>query len=76
VIRARAYPKRPFNVAFKGLIVLKEGVPANNAVPNISLEPEHIDRDRALSAVAFDQCYQVVRAWGKSPLLVAYHVGM
>jgi hypothetical protein len=55
-----------FNVACKGLIVLKGGVPALNPIATVSLEPEHNERDRVLSA----------EEWLRPMLLVAYHTGM
>jgi integrase len=68
--------KRMFNVALKGLIVLKGGMPAHNPVANISLEQAHNECDRVLSAAEFAGLYQAAEAWVKPMLLVAYHTGM
>jgi integrase len=47
--RELACLKRMFNVARKGLIVLKGGIPLTNPVGSVSLEHENNVRDRVLS---------------------------
>jgi integrase len=68
--------KRMFNVAWKGLIVLKGGVPALNPIATVSLEREHNERDRGLLAEEFDLLYQAAEDWLKPMLMVAYYTGM
>jgi integrase len=76
VHRELACLKRMFNVACKGLIVLKGGVPAQNPIATVSLEREHNERDRMLSPEEFTQLYHAAKDWLKPILLVAYHAGM
>jgi integrase len=76
VNRELACLKRMFNVTTKGLITLKGGVPAQNPIANVSLEREHNERDRVLTADEFARLYQAAEDWLKPLLLVAYYTGM
>jgi integrase len=76
VNRELACLKRMFSVAYKGLITLKGGLPAQNPVAAVSLEREHNERDRVLTGDEFDRLYQAAEDWLKPLLLVAYHTGM
>jgi integrase len=68
--------KRMFNVARRGLMVLKGGVPSENPVAFVSKEREHNERDRVLSPEEFSRVVEAAEAWLKPILLVAYHTGM
>jgi integrase len=68
--------KRMFNVARKGLIVLKGGAPVENPVTSVSLEREHNERDRVLTAEEFQRVYDAAPQWLKPLILMAYHTGM
>lgn len=68
--------KRMFNVARRGLLVLKGGAPAENPVAFVSKEREHNERDRVLSPEEFARVVAAAEAWLKPILLVAYHTGM
>jgi integrase len=68
--------KRMFNVARRGLLVLKGGAPAENPVAFVSKEREHNERDRVLSPEEFARVVAAAGAWLKPILLVAYHTGM
>jgi integrase len=74
--RKLACSKRMFNVALKGLIVLKGGMPATNPMVMVSLEREHNERDRVLSAEEFRRLHEVAALWLQPMLLVAYYTGM
>jgi integrase len=74
--RELACLKRMFNVARKGLIVLKGGVPAENPVTSVSLARESNTRDRVLSREEFDHLMAVAPTHLKPILLTAYHTGM
>jgi integrase len=76
VNRELATLKRMFNVACKGLIVLKGGVPTQNLITTVSLEREHNERDRVLSPEEFAGLYGTAKDWLKPILLMAYHTGM
>jgi len=76
VNRELACLKRMFNVARRGLIVLKGGVPAENPLAVVSLEREHNERDRVLAPEEFSRLLEAAEAWLKPMLLVAYHTGM
>jgi integrase len=76
VNRELACLKRMFNVARKGLIILKGGVPLENPMMTVSLEREHNERDRVLSSDEFARLYQASEEWVKPILLMAYHTGM
>jgi integrase len=76
VNRELACLKRMFNVAFKGLIVLKGGIPTINPIAAVSLERELNERDRVLSAEEFRRAHEAAEAWVKPILLAAYHTGM
>jgi integrase len=76
VNRELASLKRMINVACKGLIVLKGGVPAQNPIANVSLEREHNERDRILSFDEFTRLHAAAEDWLKPVLQVAYHTGM
>ena len=76
VNRELATLKRMFNVACKGLIVLKGGVPTQNPIATVSLEREHNERDRVLSPEEFADLYEFAEDWLKPILLMAYHTGM
>jgi hypothetical protein len=65
-----------FNVARKGLIVLKGGVPSENPVAAVSLDRESNIRDRVLSREEFDRLIGVAPLHLKPMLLTAYHTGM
>jgi integrase len=74
--RELACLKRMFNVARKGLIVLKGGVPAANPVASVSLERENNTRDRVLSREEFDRLMAAAPMHLKPILLTAHHTGM
>jgi len=74
--RELACLKRMFNVARKGLTVLKGGVPVANQMAMVSLEREHNERDRVLSAEEFHRVYEAAAPWLQPMVLVAYHTGM
>jgi integrase len=76
VNRELAYLKRMFNVARKGLIVLKGGVPKDKPLEVVSLERECNERDRVLSAEEFACLCEAAEDWPKPMLVVAYHTGM
>jgi integrase len=65
-----------FNVARKGLMVLKGGVPSENPVASVSLDRENNIRDRVLSREEFDRLIGVAPLHLKPILLTAYHTGM
>jgi integrase len=68
--------KRMFNVARKGLMVLKGGIPGANPMAMVSLEREHSECDCVLSAEEFQRLYDAAAPWLQPMLLVAYHTGM
>jgi integrase len=74
--RELACLKRMFNVAGKGLIVLKGGLPLTNPVTAVSLERERNERDRVLTPDEFHRAYRAAPAWLQRMLLCAYHTGM
>lgn len=74
--RELACLKRMFNVARRGLIVLKGGVPAENRVASVSLERENNVRDRVLSREEFARLMDAAPTHLKPILLIAYHTGM
>jgi integrase len=65
-----------FNVAKKGLIVLKGDVPVENPVASVSLERENNTRDRVLSREEFDRLLAAAPSHLKPILLTAYYTGM
>jgi integrase len=65
-----------FNVARKGLIVLRGGVTAENPVASVSLERENNNRDRVLSREEFDRFLDAAPMHLSPILLTAYHTGM
>ena len=74
--RELACLKRMFNVAIKGLLVLKGGVPASNPAASVSLERETKERDRVFSSSEFQALMNVAPAHLKAILLTAYHTGL
>jgi integrase len=68
--------KRMFNVARKGLILLKGGALAMNPMAMVSLERERNERDRVLSGEEFQRLQEAAEPWLRPTLLVAYHTGM
>jgi integrase len=74
--RELACLKRMFNVARKGLVVLKDGMPVGNPMAMVSLDRERNERDRVLSAEEFRRIYEAAAPWLQPMLLVAYHTGM
>jgi integrase len=68
--------KRMFNVARKGLIVLKGRGPLTNPMTMVSLERERNERDRVLSSEEFHRVYQEAPGWLKPMMLCAYCTGM
>jgi len=74
--RELACLKRMFNVARKGLLVLKGGIPLVNPMAMVSLERERNERDRVLTAEEFRAVYDTADPWVRPILLVAYHTGM
>ena len=76
VNRELACLKRMFNVAHKGLIVLKGGVPKDKPLEVVSLERERNERDRVLSAEEFARLCEAAEDWLKPMLVVGYHTGM
>jgi integrase len=65
-----------FNVARKGLIVLKGGIPLAHPVGSVGLEHENNVRDRVLSHEEFDRLMTAAPMHLKPILLAAYHTGM
>jgi integrase len=65
-----------YNVARKGLIILKGGMPRENPVVSVSLEHEHNTRDRVLSREEFDRLMAGAPTQLRPILLTAYHTGM
>jgi hypothetical protein len=63
VNRELACLKRMFNVAHKGLIVLKGGVPKDKPLEVVSLERERNERDRVLSAEEFAHLCEAAENW-------------
>ncbi|MBI3328412.1 MAG: site-specific integrase [Nitrospinae bacterium] len=76
VNRELAVLRHMFNMARKGVLVLKGGIPTDNPVSQVSLEREHNERERVLSAEEFQRVYEEATDWLKPMLLVAYHTGM
>jgi integrase len=76
VNRGLACLKRMFNVAHKGLIVLKGGVPKDKPLEVVSLERERNERDRVLSAEEFAHLCEAAENWLKPMLMVAYYTGI
>jgi integrase len=76
VNRELACLKRMFNVARKGLIVLKGGVPKDKPLEVVSLERERNERARVLSAEEFACLCEAAEDWPKPMLVVAYYTGM
>jgi integrase len=76
VNRELACLKRMFNVAHKGLIVLKGGIPKDKPLEVVSLERERNERDRVLSTEEFARLCEAAEDWLKPMLVVAYHTGM
>jgi integrase len=76
VNRELACLKRMFNVARKGLMVLKGGAPMVNPMEMISLDRERNERDRVLSGQEFRCLYDAAAPWLQPLLVVAYHTGM
>jgi len=74
--RELACLKRMFNVAIKGLLVLKDGVLVSNPVARVSLERETNERDRVFSTSEFQVLVDAAPAHLKPILLTAYHTGM
>ena len=74
--RELACLKRMFNVARRGLIVLNGGIPGANPMAMVSLEREHNERDRVLSAEEFRRLHDAAAPWLQPMLLVAYYTGM
>jgi integrase len=74
--RELACLKRMFNVAIKGLLVLKGGVPVSNPAARVSLERETNERDRVFSQNEFQALMDVAPAHLKPIVLAAYHTGM
>jgi integrase len=74
--RELACLKRMFNVARKGLILLKGGIPAENPVASVTLERENNTRDRVLSREGFDRLMDAAPTHLRPILLTAYHTGM
>jgi integrase len=76
VNRELATLRRMFNVARRGLIVLKGGVPPDNPMAMVTLERERNERDRVLSAEEFQRLSEAAEPWLRPILLLAYYVGM
>ena len=74
--RELACLKRMFNVARKGLIVLKGGVPVENPVISVSLARENNTRDRVLNREEFDHLMAAAPTHLRPILLTAYYTGM
>jgi integrase len=74
--RELACLKRMFNVAIKGLLVLKGGMPVSNPAAHVSLERETNERDRVFSQSEFQALMDVAPAHLKPIVLTAYHTGM
>ena len=60
----------------KELILLEGGFPGANPMAMVSLEREHNQRDRVLSAREFQRLQTAAALWLQPMLLVAYHTGM
>ena len=76
VNRELACLKHMFNVARKGLIELKGGVPTENPVSTVTFLDEQNIRDRVLTSEEFHRMVDVSPAYLKPVLLCAYHTGM
>jgi integrase len=76
VNRELACLKEMFNVARKGLIDLKGGVPTDNPVSGVSFLDEQNVRDRVLTPEEFQRMVSVSPDYLKPVLLCAYHTGM
>ncbi len=74
--RELACLKRMFNVARKGLIELKGGIPAENPTSAVESLDEHNIRDRVLTAEEFDRMLEASPDYSKPILLCAYYTGM
>jgi integrase len=76
VNRELACLKEMFNVARKGLIDLKGGVPTDNPVSGVTFLDEQNVRDRVLTPEEFQRMLGVSPDYLKPVLLCAYHTGM
>jgi integrase len=76
VNRELACLRHMFNVAMKGLLILRGGIPAVNPAVAVRLEAEHNERARVLSAEEFAGLCAHAAAWFKPLLQVAYYTGM
>jgi integrase len=76
VNRELACPKEMWNVARKGLVDLKAGVPAENPVSAIKFFDEQNIRNRVLTPEEFERMVEFSPDYLKPILLCAYHMGM
>jgi integrase len=76
VNRELACLKHMFNVARKGLIELKGGVPTENPVSTVTFLDEQNIRDRVLTSEEFQRMVDSSPDYLKPILMCAYHTGM
>jgi hypothetical protein len=76
VNRELACLKHVFNVARKGLIELKGGVPAEKPVSAVTFLDEQNVRDRVLTAAEFQRMLGVSPDYLRPALICAYYTGM
>ena len=76
VNRELACLKHMFNVARKGLIELKGGVPIENPVSAVNFLEEQNVRDRVLTPEEFQHMVSAAPGYLRPILLCAYHTGM
>ena len=74
--RELACLKHMFNVASRGLIDLKGGVPTENPVSAVEFLEEHNIRDRVLTPEEFARMLEASPDYLKPVLQCAYHTGM
>jgi integrase len=74
--RELACLKRMFNVACRGLMVLKGGMPQDNPMASVNLDRENNERDRVLSKDEFDRLLGTALSHLRPILLTAYYTGM
>jgi integrase len=66
-----------FNVAQRGVLVLKGGVPEHNPVASwLAFAKEHNERDVVLSPEELDSLLAVAQKWLQPIIMVAYDSGM
>ena len=76
VNREFAVLRSMWNLACKGVLPLKEGVPRDNPVSEVAFEPPHDERDRVFSAAEVGSMIDVAPDWMQPIILLAYQTGM